>query len=479
MRFPCAPLPKLIARRSATYLEPIRKLRTPHPQPLSPKGRGAYPDRLLAFVVALIWQFAIWHSIARADKPAPAADLAVDQVSLKGGPRLLGSGLGHEADGTLAFAVGREWLKKANLKFFENALAEETAESRAAFVELRDRIVEWIRDRAPENDFDFFLKKESERVEQAIKDIDAGTYLEKAPFIVLDLTPAKIERVVIQPPPRKRIALTAWRESLADVETRSTGSLTQELKKLKVTPVEDDDFLLDLLPPRRQNESAWAARKAIVEYQFLKPLDFQGRGDLVLKAGQQLNAANAGKLFGDLVNSFAGDPFSDLLGPGAEPGAGNTGKKKTTGRPQAEGWLDAAAKIAEADKIAGFRVTRSQEDLTAKQVTVETRFVARMPDGSWKTVWQRTESADAAKVRADVEQQIMQDPQIRSALELVKSIGIGGDEQIKMAIRFGAATQEAQKQADSRFFEFRDRCLHRLDGPVLRIAPAPAAKATN
>jgi hypothetical protein len=48
-----------------------------------------------------------------------------------------------------------------------------------------------------------------------------------------------------------------------------------------------------------------------------------------------------------------------------------------------------------------------------------------------------------------------------------------------MAIRFGAATQEAQKQADGRFFEFRDRHLRRLDGPVLRIAPAAPAKGTK
>ena len=73
----------------------------------------------------------------------------------------------------------------------------------------------------------------------------------------------------------------------------------------------------------------------------------------------------------------------------------------------------------------------------------------------------------------------MQDPQIRTALDLVKSFGLGGDEQVKLAVRFGAATLEAQKQADSRFFEFRDRYLHRLDGPVLRVAPAAAVKATK
>ena len=63
--------------------------------------------------------------------------------------------------------------------------------------------------------------------------------------------------------------------------------------------------------------------------------------------------------------------------------------------------------------------------------------------------------------------------------ELFKSIGLGGEAEIKLAIRFGAATAEAQKAADSRFFEFRDRYLRRLDGPVLRVAPLAPAKAAQ
>ena len=70
-------------------------------------------------------------------------------------------------------------------------------------------------------------------------------------------------------------------------QTRSTNSLAHELKTLKLSPVDDDDVLLDLLPPRRQNESAWAARQAIVEYQFIKPLEFQGRGELLLRTGNK------------------------------------------------------------------------------------------------------------------------------------------------------------------------------------------------
>src|SRR6516165_2203695 len=94
---------------------------------------------------------------ARGDRPVAPADLAVDQVVLKGGPRLLGSVLGREADGTVAVAVGRAWLKTTHPRFFDEALQEEAAETRAALTELRDRIAEWRKARPDEKELDFFL----------------------------------------------------------------------------------------------------------------------------------------------------------------------------------------------------------------------------------------------------------------------------------------------------------------------------------
>ncbi|MGE5194148.1 MAG: hypothetical protein ACM3U2_16755, partial [Deltaproteobacteria bacterium] len=199
-------------------------------------------------------------------------------------------------------------------------------------------------------------------------------------------------------------------------------------------------------------------------------------GDAVARTGEGVKAADMAPLLGDLVKSIAGDPLSDLLNP---PAAGGAPKGTGNGGP-AEKWLAAAAKSADSENLDGFRVTRTSQDLPARRVAVETRFVARLPDGSWRTVWQRSETADAAKPRPDVEQQIEKDPQVRAVLELVKSLGAGGEDQIKLAIRFGAATAEAQKESDRRFFEFRDRYLNRLDGPVLRVPPtAPPAPAKS
>jgi len=52
----------------------------------------------------------------------------------------------------------------------------------------------------------------------------------------------------------------------------------------------------------------------------------------------------------------------------------------------------------------------------------------------------------------------------------MKALGFGADDLVNQAIRVGAATMAAQSAADARFFEFRDRYVKRLDGPVLPLA---------
>jgi hypothetical protein len=406
---------------------------------------------------------------AKSDKPAAMADRVVDQVAIKAGPRLVGVVLGREADGTIAFAIPRAWLKKTHPQFFDEIARDEATETHAALTELVGRIADWRKARGDEKDLAFFLEREADRVEKELKAIDEGSRVEDAPFMVLDVAPSKIERVVNQPPQRRAVAVAAWREGLADVETRSMASLVQELKRNKIDPVDDPEALLELLPPRRQNEAAWAARKALVEYHFVKPLDFQGTGNVVVRAGDGLKAVDAGQMIAGVMKSLGTGSLADLVDPPSGKGA------KAAANPAAERWLASAARIADSENLTGFRVTRVDQDLAARRVSVETRFVARLPDGDWKTVWQKVETTDASKPRPDIEQQIERDPQVRAALELVKSLGLGGDDEIKLAIRFGAATSQAQKEADSRFFEFRDRYLRRLDGPVLRVAPSSPA----
>ncbi len=131
-------------------------------------------------------------------------------------------------------------------------------------------------------------------------------------------------------------------------------------------------------------------------------------------------------------------------------------------------WFDIAKKTAEREHVLGVRVTRVDQNLVAKRASVESLFLARMPDGSWETVWKHSETVDASKKNPELEARIKEDSQVRKVLDAAKLFGLGGDEEpLRMALRFGAATMQAQESVDARFFEFRDRYLRRLDGPPI------------
>ncbi|MBS0267136.1 MAG: hypothetical protein JSS02_34740 [Planctomycetes bacterium] len=410
---------------------------------------------------------------AGADKPVPAAELAVDVISVKGGPRLLGAVLGREENGQLAVAVRREWLAQTHPQLYDASQRDTLVQCEAALQTLRGRIADWRKARPAEGELAAFLKQEADRVEQDLQRLQAGRYQEPAPFLLLDFPQSRAERVVVQTAARRAVALAAWQVPLERVETRTAASLTQELKQRQLAPVTDPDELLLMLPVRPESESAWVARRALVEYQLRKPFDLQGTGDLVFPVGEQAAGAQAGRLIEGVVKNLTGGGLQGLLDQALDPSA----------RPQAAGggaggekWLASASQAAAAADVSGFRVTRVDQNLEAQQVSVETRFVVRFSDGAWRTVWSHTEKGDTTKVRGDLEQQIQQDPQVRQVLEIVKAVGLGGDEQVKLALRFGAATMDCQKQADNRFFRFRDRYLQSLDGPVFPMAPPAKAK---
>lgn len=406
------------------------------------------------------------QSALLAAEPAPAlAELGVDQVTLKRGPKLLGTVFDRSKDGTLTVAVSRAWLKRAQPKYYDTSAAEAAVERHAALEQLRDRLAEWSERRADDAKLSFFLKKQTERVEQALKVQPDAAPPDDADFLLLSLTASQVERVFIQPPSRKHIAIVAWREGLTDVETRSAKSLGKELQKRGIDPAREQVDLSDRLSVRRQSDTEWAARQALVEYELRKPIDFQGTGELVVRTGEGAKPAGAGELLMGVLKGQIAGQLSELLPDSAGAKA----------RADSEVWLKSAAKSAEQDDACGFRVTRVAPDVTGGRATVETRFVVRTPAGNWETVWRHTETVDAARADKDRIERIARDPQIKQVMELIKTVGLGdGEAQLQSALRYGAATMQAQEAADTLFIEFRDRYLQRLEGP-----PFPSADSDD
>ena len=90
-----------------------------------------------------------------------------------------------------------------------------------------------------------------------------------------------------------------------------------------------------------------------------------------------------------------------------------------------------------------------------------------MKNGDWKTIWSDRESLDAAKERPATETTISDDPQMKSVRASLKSLGNVAEDQVRQAIRFGAATMEAQQALDRRFVAFESPFLQHLDEPPL------------
>lgn len=427
-----------------------------------------FPFRLAA-VVVLGFCAPLPASAAPPAKKAATSELAVDVVDLKpAGPSFRGAILNRAADGALLMAVSRQWLKTSQPAIYEKESAGEAEGRKEQLAELLERIDAWREEHPDHKKLQFYLGEERDRIEKLVKaGPEVARPAEESYFLLVEIPAARIRKATPQPPQKKVIALAAWQEGFENVETRSVSDLEKELKNRKIDVSKLSLDLTDRLPPQRDSDSQWTARKALVEYEYLKPVDFQGTGDVLVRVGEEAKAPPVASLIGDLFNSQLSRELGDLLGNPAGP-------KKPAAAP-----FEKATRAADKEGATGLRVTRVDQNLAARRVSVEQSFLARMSDGTWHVVWSMTETADASKSRPEAEERIEKDPQVKQALNLVQQLGLGGDgdETVQTAIRFGAAVMDAQSNADARFFRFRDSMLKHLDGPPFPWAGVPAAKA--
>jgi hypothetical protein len=170
-----------------------------------------------------------------------------------------------------------------------------------------------------------------------------------------------------------------------------------------------------------------------------------------------------------MLSQQAGSLLKDLFGDGNARSAPAPGE-----------WLKPAIQKAEQKKARAFRATRVDLNPTGRRSTVQSAFVVQHDDGNWQTIWSHSEAANAATARAEAEAKIKNDPQVKAALESIKTLGLANEGQFDEAIRFGAATMAAQQSVDDRFTAFRETMLKRLDGPPLwwgEQAPGPRLRA--
>src|SRR6185295_2387010 len=112
-----------------------------------------------------------------------------------------------------------------------------------------------------------------------------------------------------------------------------------------------------------------------------------GTGELIVRTGEGAKAPAAGEL---LLGVLKGQLAGQLTDQPGDPVAAKT-------KPESAAWFEAATKAAESEDTGGFHVTRVAPDVAGGRIAVESRFVARFPNGRWETVWHHTEVVDAAR----------------------------------------------------------------------------------
>jgi hypothetical protein len=384
-----------------------------------------------------------------------AADrVAGDHIVLRNGSKLRGV-LFEQSDKSVTLLVSAKWLSTTNTKLHQSSRPETVAANKSGL----EQAVQRLKAEPPPagEAVAAFLKQQLE---------DAQVELAKADdfepeFLWLTLPMKEVARVDAATPEHRQLLTWAWAEKLDRAEARSADDLSRDLKARNVSPIGWPLPFIERLPVREQTDNEWAARRALVEYALGTRLDFQGTGDVLARTGRDAQA-DAGPLLVELLRQQLQSQFGDLLGERpAKNGRDKAAKSES---------LAKAIQTAESEKRSGFRATRLELASDLQQATVTTQFVARLADGSWRTVFQHTERADAKQARPEIEKRIQDDPQVKKVLDLTRQLGVAGDGQIQQAIRFGAATMTAQQTCDREFAAFRDVYLPSMVRPTLSVA---------
>ncbi len=265
----------------------------------------------------------------------------------------------------------------------------------------------------------------------------------------------------------QRVAVWAWSENVADVTKRDRADLERELAQGNIDVKRKLPDLSRDLPPRPESEEQWQARLAILRYTMTGGIDFQGSNGIYMRAGSAQAAIGPAEM-ASLFEKMMGGSIESLLSeldPAARANARANAKTKSQKNAN---WFSSVTSQAETLGKQEFRITRFDQDASGAAATVETALVAKLPTRGWQIVWSSQQTRRAADVTPAEEAQVGNDPQVKTALGLLSTLGAGADAEVRKAIRYGAATMQAQKAADADFLQFRDRYVKRLDGPPMQ-----------
>ena len=380
--------------------------------------------------------------------------LAVDILNLKSRQQFRGLVLNTNTNEDLKIAVSREWFQHFDEKAYAKVDKEAKSEEKRARQQLKTRL-EQLTSTGKHPAFDFFVKKELERVTAAI---DAPPD-DECQFLVVRLKRSLIANFILASESNRRVAIWAWSERLPKIESREVSDILKELK----SKVQDFDATLTVpdlstrFPMMEQSESQWRIRLAIVSHGLAERIEFQGSGKMMIQVGDDKQPQNANAIMTQMLQARTESVLGELLG---DP------KSKSLLPDGKSDWVKAAIVKTEALGMGYFHATNVKVDPLGEIASVESVFMVKHADGDWRMAWNGIRDERASQQTADSIARVTKDSQIESLKNSLQAI-VGVNDAFDKAIRFGAATMTAQQNVNEQFETFVERYLRRLDGPPL------------
>ncbi len=367
------------------------------------------------------------------DPKAPStAGVSADVVTLKDGKVLLGQMVeSSDRRGPLPVLVRRAWAE-ANLP--DRAAAWEKAEApsiRQADSMRRDRLIAWRRARPgsvdPTDRITPWLDSEIARM--SVKP-DANTPASKSPLMLVKLDRNTVKAVDRKPKSTGRLLRLAWTTHLPDPETAPLADLTQGLEDRGFSASSDSPVSVDaLLPTPLESDEQWLVRRASTEVTNLPG------GRFLLYAGAVLPEPAAGEApqAGAAIDAVA-STLKDLLGEGRKD-------------PLTAKFRELAAQGRVGAVVTSLEMA---PDMATTTITT-TLWVNPGANRNWVPALVRSSSARPGDLPADAGANLAEDPQIKAALNLVGSLGLGDipPELKQRGLNMGFATQKALNDARS------------------------------
>ena len=421
----------------------------------------------IGLLIAVVFLLGSPSGHGQVRKPSAATkgnELCVDVATLRQGKPVRGLVVGGDGSSNSPWlmAVERSVYEADHPSSTAQATKVEFQKAVQAIRDLQTRIESELKQPDLNPAYKNFLSDEQQRIAAlpwaTTPDTGQASQASKTRFMWLELTNKECSAIRRAPAEAQRVAVWAWSEKLTGVHQRDRADLERELVQANIDVKLKLPDLSKELPPRPESEELWQARLAIVRYTMAGGVDFQGSNGVYVRAGSG-QAAGAADI-GPLIQKMMGGSIESLLQE-LDP------TSKSQAKSNSSDWFRSVVSPAEELGRREFRITRLDQDPSGQAASVETALVAKLPQRGWQIVWSSKQTRQAAEVTAQAEQQISQDPQVKTALSLLAALGAGADAEIKKAIRYGAATMAAQAAADSEFLKLRDRFTNRLDGPPM------------